>query len=49
MKTVQLKSNSYGYTVFSVICNDAQCSYFKGGKSTVINNRDVLMVTSGTE
>jgi len=47
MKIVQFKNNSDDYTGFSVICNDTQCSYFKGGQSTVINNRDVLMVTSG--
>lgn len=47
MKIVQFKNNSDDYTGFSVICNYTQCSYFKGGQSTVINNRDVLMVTSG--
>lgn len=47
MKTVQFKNNADDYTGYSVICNDTQCSYFKGGQSTVINNRDVLMVTSG--
>ena len=47
MKIVQFKNNADDYTGFSVICNDTQCSYFKSGQSTVINNRDVLMVTSG--
>ena len=47
MKTVQFKNNADDYTGYSVICNDTQCSYFKKGQSTVINNRDVLMVTSG--
>ena len=47
VKTVQFKNNSNDYTGFSVVCNDTQCSYFKSGQSTVINNRDVLIVTSG--
>jgi hypothetical protein len=46
MKTVLFKNNADDYTGFSVICNDAQCAYFNHGQSTIINNRDVQMVTS---
>lgn len=47
MKIVQFKNNVDDYTVFSVICNDTQCAYFENKRSTIINNRDVQMVTSG--
>jgi hypothetical protein len=49
IKTIQFKNNVDDYSGFSVICNDTQCAYFNGGQSTVINNRDVLMATSGLE
>ncbi len=46
INTILFKAITEEYMGYSVICNDFQCAYFANGNSTVINNRDVLMVTS---
>jgi len=47
IKIVQFNNYVDDCIGLSVICNDTQRAYFENIRSTIINNRNVLMVTSG--